>query len=194
MIIGLDMDGVLCNFYQAYEEVIANVTGRNLFPPGIAGVDRFPAEWDWPQAAGYTGEEITKVWAGITQDPLWWLSLKPLAGVDEFLHSLRFSDTIYAITDRPGTDVQHQTAAWLRHRGAPPQVGVVLSNGKSKGAICKALGVDVILDDKWENIRSVMEASRKTKAVLMKRPYNERGWDRAPHAVKSLGEFRARFL
>lgn len=194
MTIGLDIDGVLANFYEAYERAITQATGRDLFPETVCGVDRYPNRWNWPQDEhGYTGEEITKTWDSIKASKSFWYFCRDLGGAREFLKDLSRDHITYFITDRPGTQVQEQTALWLSsYMSAVPSV--ILTQGRSKGRICEALSVDLFLDDKWENVRSVMEVSPMTTAVLMLRPYNQDGWTRAKHTVSSLEEFKEKFL
>lgn len=192
MTIGLDIDGVVANFYAAYEKRIKEVTGRDLFPATKVGSERFPQEWNWPQAAGYTGEEINRVWEDIKNDPHFWLSCQQLDST-AFLHSLPQHAITYFITDRPGVNVQGQSAEWLKAHGVNFP-NVIITQGRSKGPICKHLSVDVMIDDKWENVLSVMQSSPKTKAVLLARPYNAAGWTRTNHLVHSLEEFQEKYL
>lgn len=196
MTIGLDIDGVLANFAEGYERKIVEVTGRNLFDPdrGRVGVDWHPPVWDWPQLAGYTGEEISRVWREIAGRSNFWTNLTKTAEANYLVEAATMSNSaLYMITDRPGPFTQGATRGWFESMfGLSP--AVIVTQGVSKGRIAKALSLDVMLDDKWENIRSIMDVSPNTQAVLLARPYNSNGHSRASNIVRSGTEFVERFL
>lgn len=170
MRIGLDVDGVLANFYAAYEALTIKVDGRNLF-----GKKRWPNAlpevWDWPEAAGYSAETMKQVWKEIKESETFWLRLSKLEHVN--LKRIEEGHILHFITDRPG-----ETALWLTNRWLNCMYGVsdpdvrISSRERTKGDYCRNLDLDIYADDKLENILDVQEKSPATRAYLILRPYN----------------------
>src|SRR5712691_9573992 len=112
MIIGVDCDGVLADFNTAFIALCKKVTGRNLFPEGYE-----QHTWNYPEALGYTSEEVSAVWASIKANPDFWAMLPVYPEAYDalrYLQNLRFrGDDIYFITNRMGNCPKHQTERWL---------------------------------------------------------------------------------
>lgn len=166
--IGVDCDGVLADFNRAYMDLCVTTTGRNLFPPNYA-----PHTWSYPEAAGYTADEISRVWAGIKLDPEFWLSLYPMAGahaaMDELVMRSRWGNDVYFVTARPGISAKDQTERWLRSAcGGAMTPTVLISSDKAMCAI--ALNLDHYIDDRWENALDV--AQTHTRSYLLTQPWN----------------------
>ncbi len=170
MKIGLDIDGVLANFYEVYERLTILTSGRDLFPKRGPGV--YPPVWNWPEHYGYTKAEMKKVWDTIKNDPHFWLSLSVLSEEDMRLAQELAEDIhydVYFITDRPGKCAKAQTELWMLNQlGLTP---TVLISG-AKGHIAIGLGLDVYVDDKPENCIDVRQQSPKTRVYMPDRDYN----------------------
>lgn len=192
MRIGCDLDGVLCDFAHGYERIHAEVAGFNNFPP-----DQLPPIWNWPELYGYTAEHTSEVWRRIKASPTFWASLEPLPGARNFLTTLSLSaHEVYFITDRPGVDTQLQSASWLESHGYHAPSVIVTGKPRSKGEICRALAIDLMIDDKPENIEDIADYSPATKAVILSYPYNEdyRRLNPETLSVSSLDEFAEAYL
>jgi hypothetical protein len=174
--IGIDVDGVLANFFKAYEELTIETTGKDLF------LDKkwpaqLPQTWNWPETFGYTKEDMNRVWGEIKKSRNFWWNLEPIDDVFSFIQTLG-EKTLptgehYFITDRPGVEPQDQTAWWLSKQGPNPNPAVIISGPHArKGQICAGLAITHYLDDKGENILDVLEKSPGTVAVLLAYPYN----------------------
>lgn len=175
MALGVDVDGVLGDFFALYEQQTIETSGRDLF-----GDKAYPAQlpqcWNWPQSFGYTSEEMAKVWSHIKSDPGFWLQEEPLPGASDLLTELcKLDDQVYFITDRPGVNPQLQTAVWLQMQGymLPSVIISSASKGPTKGECCSTLKVTKYVDDKAENILDVLEKSPSTAAYLLAYPYNQ---------------------
>lgn len=174
MRIGFDVDGVLADFYTGYEDVCRDVTGRDLFPPrGKNGVSVFPPCWNWPEFYGYTPEEMKAVWAVIRKGAGFWFFLKVLdvrgcaiarALTDDATHE------IYFVTARPGNRVKFQTELWLERIVEINRPTVLITD--QKGYICKALELEVYIDDRVENCLAVRAMSPKTQVFCPDHDYN----------------------
>lgn len=182
MILGLDVDGIFSNFSTGYAKVLTEETG--IIFPDYSKVE--PETWYWEREAGVTKEQEAKVWERIKASPYFWLDLEPHEGAVDFLNKLNETfHEVYFITDRPGHRSQDQTVQWLSYWIDSPSV-IISRHGK--GVVCKAIGIEVYLDDKQENILDVLEKSPLTDCYMLNKPYNKElhGIDLA---VKSLAEF-----
>jgi hypothetical protein len=168
--LGIDVDGVLANFSKGYAKLITEMTGKNLFEPGDV---ENPPVWDWDRHRGYTKEEVKATWDHIVASPTFWAELEPFADTQEFLMWLgdRPEYETYFITNRMNTEPQLQTAFFLSENGYPYPSVVIASD---KGRACHGLGIDVYLDDKGENIISVLNGSPDTTAILKCFRHNEK--------------------
>lgn len=172
MRIGFDIDGVLSNFYRAYEELHCQVAGVNKFPP--LDEERGPGCWHWPTALhGYTDADTKAVWGIIKSDPKFWRNLSehkdfgwlrgwwrmPLASHAE----------TYFITDRPGILPVRQTQDWFADRGILANVVV----SAEKGEMARLLKLDAYIDDRWENCVAVSYATDEAcQPYIVDRNYN----------------------
>lgn len=149
--------------------MIVGVTGKDLFQPGDV---EDPPVWDWDLLRGYSKEEVKETWKNITTSPYFWAMLDPMEDAPGFLTELWHRPyEVYFITNRPGVQTQAQTATFLSQFGYRLPSVVVSAE---KGACCAALGVDVYLDDKGENIIDVLEKSPMTTAILKPYRHNEK--------------------
>jgi uncharacterized HAD superfamily protein len=169
--IGLDLDGVLVNFYDAYEGAIRRETGRDLFP--TRAKDEYPPTWDWPEYHGYSQAEIRDVWQAIHADPEFWYRLEPLPDWHVAYQLIRANvHDVYFITARPTESALAETQRWLAvHGGTSTSATTLIS--PHKGLCAKALDLDIYVDDRIENILDVWSHSPVTRAYLIDRPYNQ---------------------
>jgi uncharacterized HAD superfamily protein len=184
--IGIDVDGILADFFSAYEELMVEIDGVDRFPARYPAV--LPPVWNWPQHYGYSEQVVGEAWRRIKDDPTFWIRLGLLPGAKEFLAQLDQTDhELYFITDRPGTEPQLQTFAWLEMNGlhAP---SVIISR-KGKGVVCDALSIDYYIDDKRENILDVVDKSPTTQVYLLSYPYNNGPYPGSVRDIRSLGQF-----
>lgn len=192
MRIGFDIDGVLADFCTAYEhEVVAMAGGVNLFQPWAMNVG--PVTWNWPEHYGYTKEIVSAVWNKIKASNDFWLNLSALPEMDLFAawhYQMRGNHEMYFVTARPGREVKLQTELWLRQRLSleyNENITVLISD--QKGMICRALNLDMYVDDKAENVQSVMDQSVTTNPYLIDRAYNRHM--NPGRRIASLEEFLA---
>lgn len=174
MRIGFDMDGVLANFYDAYEQkCIEADLGIDRFPRrGRQGVSIHPPCWNWPEHYGYAKAVVSAAWQSIKNDESFWAELPVMdpAGVEiaRELHEDPDHD-VYFVTARPGRRSKLQTETWLEAQGiAAPTV--LMSD--QKGYIAKALNLEVYIDDKIENCLQVRAMSPSTRCYCPDRDYN----------------------
>lgn len=189
MRIGMDVDGVLANWDRGFRVKLIQASGRRLCPPEFE-----PPVWNWPQHYGYTDDEITSAYHLQALDPFFWEELKPMPGAHDFMEKtwrlfgnvnvlIRngrlpdtmdvFSPEIYFITSRRGPAVKEQTHTWLQENGwTPANTSVLINRHGDKGDVCKALGVNVFVDDRPENCVDVYRKCPGARIFLIDRAHN----------------------
>lgn len=172
LVIGCDLDGVTCDFNSSYAPLLRDI---GLDIPYIDNVT-YPNTWYYERAAGATRAEEDNVWETIRASHNFWSSLQPHDGGFEFLTNLNDLDvhsdvdiSIYFVTTRAGYKVKAQTEAWLQQHGMEYPTVII---SKYKGQVCKALDIDLYIDDKNENCHAVYNEAPKTKCFMLGRPWN----------------------
>lgn len=146
--IGLDLDGVLCDFNTALALEL-----------GIA-IPYEPPIWSWPQLVA-DGDHIKQVWDRITEEPEWWLSVPPYPSRDSVRSSLdtllRTGNVVYFITSRPNyRHVKKITESWIKqHLGVDTPTVLLAHSSMAKGYIAHGLRLTHFYDDKPENCTAV---------------------------------------
>lgn len=155
LVIGLDIDGVLSQFNQAFKVIQIKTSKRDLFPSDWK--DEQIVCWNWPtDQYGYTKEEYKAAWTEVWESPNFWMQLAPYPDAIQFLKKMRcLSNNIYYITQRAGLNVKGQTENWLRRFGGGDNPTVLISDDKA--GCCEALEITHYLDDKNENCVSVLQ-------------------------------------
>jgi hypothetical protein len=185
MRLGCDVDGVLANFGSAFRRVLRETSGRALIPEGEE-----PPVWDWPEHYGYTAKEIRAAWAAVSHDPGFWQYLDALPGAQEFLawlwrsvSTFNWTDgfggfetnvEVYFITTRlHGRAVKRQTELWLQRNGFLGESRTVCIARGEKGHLAAGLGLTHMIDDRPENLASVVMYAPTCRTYLRRVPYNK---------------------
>jgi len=171
MKIGFDVDGVFANWNHSFMARIVAKSGRDLHPANYE-----PHTWHYPDALGYTREEVSAVWEDIKADPTFWLKLSPYwdaMTLLERVYAIAERHDVTFITSRPGVLVEEQTVCWLAtHAGQFEWEPTVIVSGE-KGRHAKALALDAYIDDRSENVVDVVTQSPATQTFLLDRPWNQ---------------------
>lgn len=175
MRIGLDLDGVFCNFTEAYIRVVREVAGVDLFEPTDA---TNPPVWYFPEYRGYSKDVIKEAWKRINTDTSFWYRLATLPGAQAFLAHRKqtLSHDVYFLTNRSGVHAKLRTEQWCSFHLYTMYPTVLITSDKTgvdKGWIAKALKLDCYIDDKLENVKQVCELSPKTRTYLLDYAYNQ---------------------
>lgn len=168
MTIMLDMDGVLCDWNTPFASLLASLTGRGFAPePG------WPSVWHWPQAAGYTTDDLQKTRLFLQENPQWWFYLPPTPEASRLLADRRllrlFEDHDVIVVTNRTTLAKPYTQMWLTH-WIGIEAPTVLTVAGDKGPIIDALDVDLAIDDKPANLTTATSAAR---LFLVDAPYNQ---------------------
>lgn len=191
MRLGFDLDGVLANFCDDFHKVLTEVTGRHVpFPQGG------PTVWDWPQEdLGYTNLEVGQAWKRVlAPGSTFWLD-HPVLNRDDMdlvadLTDIDGSHAVYFITDRGGeiaySRAKDQTELWLTRQGVYTPTVLI---GQEKHLLAKGLKLDLMIDDRPENLLNIEEPTRR---YMLGAAYNRWAWgDSRLIVVSSVREMLA---
>ena len=179
--IGIDVDGVLCNFCYGARELC-----KQLFD-GRPDDSLVQTGWSF-ESLGITHDEESQMWDVIDQTPNWWMGLTKLPDTGSLVQLCEEHRVIF-ITNRKdgsGLPVDRQTFHWLlKHYRNIPSPTVVLST--RKGSIAKGLNLDYFIDDRIKNVQEVVDALPSCKTFIQDGTYNKE-YKRAPR-VQNFNEF-----
>ena len=152
--IGLDVDGVIANFSDAFILKARELGLGQYFP------DSWKGHVDWDFGLG-RGGIFKAVWREIEEDPIFWLRIPT--------HSERplYRPEVY-VTARPVPSIV--TEAWLGLNGFPKVPVVTVPVGHNKADAFREFYVDLFIDDKPSNVLELRNAG--INAVLLDRPWN----------------------
>jgi 5'(3')-deoxyribonucleotidase len=172
---GFDVDGVLADFIRAFQCLIIDISGKNLFEPQDADN---PPTWHWPQHRGYSNELMDfntgPVWRHIKSSPDFWRELGEHDGASTLamvIADLERKHDIYFVTNRQGDTAKQQTEEWLTEHIGLDAPTVLIS--EQKGMCAKALKLDAYIDDNLKNCLDVAERSPDTRCYLLTKAYNQ---------------------
>jgi len=182
--IGIDVDGVLADFRQAFHKAAEACGIRNM------------AHADDPASAHALAQrDVKRVWEYVAKTPNWWMTLAAyepdqIARLYSVTRALGWE--VFFVTNRPasaGDTVQFQTQWWIERHGF--YLPAVLTIPGSRGQIANGLRLDLIVDDLVMNCVDVVAAS-STKALLLLRADDKatgkHATDRGIGVVPTFGE------
>ena len=181
MRIGIDLDGVVCNFGKA-----ARVVTRELF--GKPKLDAIQTDWDF-QCVGISREEENVMWRYIDNCPNWWFNRVERMPFTDLLEVADRSHDLFFITNRKaaaGGSITEQTKLWMLGNTETLNPTVIVS--KYKGKLADALALDYFIDDKSANCEDVYSNSPNTKVYIADATYNQGELPHLPRA-KNLDDF-----
>lgn len=179
--IGVDVDGVLCDFINGFCDLAHDFYGKDL--------PRTPDCWNWADQH-LTKEEHQDLWKHIETDPRWWGDLDPLNRVmhGPLIRRWARSHDLFAITTRPGAGSQWRTGVWLEDHFATPISVIVTRNARDKAKVARALDLTHFVDDNPDNIRAVMIEIPECKTRLISASHNLTATDLDPYRITELGD------
>lgn len=178
--LGIDLDGVVCDFATAANEYMAGTLGV----PPIA-IDRY----DWWRGYGATHNQgvVEQAWESLWNEAVpkgFFLGVGPVPGAIDALNDLREKNyTLVFCTARPVASAS-DTQAWLDGYGFGGHALFITGSAKAK----RYMGVDLLLDDRGDTVQRHLKAGKK--AALFQQPWNAKDWLDMP-SVANWGLFLA---
>lgn len=171
--LGIDLDGVMCNFNEAFRSLIIELVGVTL--PLICNT--YPDTWNYHRTAGVTKDQDNKLWAHISDNTnQFWRNLGELPGAVLLRDLSDMVDarkvTVYFITNRPDAGAHQQSMAWLAAHGFRTPVVLIANDETAKGKLAAGLNLDALIDDKPENCLQVRDRAKHTRVFILDAPYN----------------------
>lgn len=193
--IGIDLDGVCYPFVDVLRQWMTDRPDSVIInrAEGALDPEKFtePTRWEFYKDWGMTTPEFLRICSDATDSGYMFTVGDPMPGVYDALRMLaNAGHTLHAITDRtfgsPGV-AAGSTIAWTARHGLPFST---FTFGADKAV---AAGVDLMVDDKPENIHAMREAGVEARLVTAK--WNRR-FDTLGRAdrVNDLMDFALRVL
>ena len=171
MRIGIDMDDVVADSMDAIIRMNNEKYGTSLKKENIWS-------YHFRDVIGITREEeLKRLEAVFAEDQR--VTLRPMEGAIEAITALKHAGhELYVVTARPLTDAL-QTERWLDHRFPKAFAGVHYANlnevdgviVRKKSAVCKELGIELMIDDNMKNALDC--ASAGIRVFLFDQPWNK---------------------
>ncbi len=176
--VGIDIDGVLAHFNEAYRAKLTEIEGKNPCPN--FNIENDPTVFDWEAKYGYSGKTVNEFWKWSNTyegQTGFWEALPCLLSKAE-LSAINYMMThhiVYFITKR-NYKLKEVTEGWVmdnivQNGGIPT---VLLS--KRKGHTALGLGLHGLIDDKVDNLVDCLRVNG-TSCVpfLFDQPWNRIG-------------------
>lgn len=174
MRLGIDLDGVVCDF----------PVWANSFLASRLNVKPIPvSRWDWYKDYG---DGVDAVWDHIWSDEVphneFFLNVPEAPGAIDGLMKLRGGGhQLVFITARPATGAV-DTVEWLKRRDLDGHHLLFAPDSKTK----QFTDTDILLDDKGDTVFRHLQLGKSS--VLFKRPWNREWWHRVP-SISGWPEF-----
>ena len=159
-IIGFDIDGVLTDELIEGE----NIWQRELeayFP----GLELLEPSFSFTEAYGLSHARVSEFMDARAHKIF--RNVKPQAGCKELLDWLERMDFIIHFVTARDDRYGEVTKEWLKEHGLP-YAGLWFK--ESKGALCRSLGIEMFVDDYWENCLDIRDHG--IVSLLMSAPHN----------------------
>lgn len=169
MIVGLDIDGVLADFFSPFLRHLEKKIGNGPIPVDII------TDWTFKDHPVLTEEVVWKCMEEVSGDSGFWEGLSSMITAEEWrdLEYLSRKKQLVFLTNRfghRGYDIEAVTSEWLKTQGISQPV--VYFTQKWKGELADELGIRLFMDDRQENCEDV--ANKSQAIVLMPhRSYNQ---------------------
>ncbi|MFQ5812938.1 MAG: hypothetical protein ACE5I2_07100 [Anaerolineae bacterium] len=169
MIVGLDIDGVVADFLSPFLLVLEKRVGNGPIP-----VDSI-TDFGFKEHPILSEQDVWNCMEAVSYDPPFWQNLPSLITPGEWcsLENLSREHRLVFITHRyvrDTYDIHGVTCDWLKMHGISEPV--VHFTEEDKAELVQQLGIQLFVDDRYENCRDVAD---KTRAIVLMphRPYNQ---------------------
>jgi len=169
-LIGFDCDEVLANFHIALEKFVHLKYGSRRY-----SLDEITSYHETQKLWGCSPEEAGQRILEFYDDPTGLIGISPVAGALEVINKINLYHRMVVITLRPPS-TEEETRKWFDIYFPNIFEDIFFLGGRfskkprSKGEVCKEIGVDVFVDDHIKYIKSVSEVG--IPSLLFDRPWN----------------------
>lgn len=164
MKIAFDLDGVLANSYEAFMAYM-NQHGQ----PDWRTEDM--KSLDFSESFGVTNNYIDDMFIAFFNNDVY--QVDPIKGSIEATDQLRRNGHHLSIITHRDTATHHKTMDWVRkHYGNTFDSINIMGNEKNKGEVCTVLDLEMLIDDKPENVQDA--TNHNITGVLFNQPYNQK--------------------
>jgi len=184
--IAIDLDGVTYEFERTARYMLRELRGY----ADVKELQTESTEWDYiPNHIG--SDDWRWLWDEGIELGLFRYGHVSTGAIVGLRALLKAKHDLLVVTHRPRKAVP-DTLAWLSYINIPFSEVHILSDGQRKSSVA----ADLIIDDKWENVREW--AQRDRHAILFDRPWNQDhydtdqitrafGWGKVVDAVQDVG-------
>ena len=173
LLIGVDKDDVLVDFNTRLAEYHNTHYGSNY---RIEDLTSYYLHETWQCTQEVALERVVSFYNSVHFD-----DLEPVPDAKEVLRRLKKKANLLVITARP--DYTSQVTTRSLEKYYPGLFDGVIFTGtftgdgpkKTKADVCEELGVDVMIDDHYDNLTGC--ADRGIKSILLRRPWNKKHSD-----------------
>lgn len=161
MRLGLDIDGVVADFLSPFLALLeTKITVGPILADSITSVD-------FREHPLLNEEAVNECTAEVMADPSFWSGLDSLLSTQQWarLEAWSRQGQLAFVTHRSGSgsyDIHEITHRWLQHHGI--QQPVLHTTAELKSKTVSQLGIEVFVDDNYENCQDVAE---RTDAVVL---------------------------
>lgn len=171
MIIGVDLDDVLADFWPTMLEFYNQTRGTHWQKEDFLDFDL------WKTWGGTRDEAVAAMYQFYQSERF--RNILPISQAQEVTRELREKHTLAVVTGRPD-DLAAKTMAWLSNYFPDTFLSVHFTNAyalsaqtkQSKGDVCRDVGVDVFLEDALEPVLAC--AANGIRVLLFDQPWNRK--------------------
>lgn len=184
MIIGVDLDGVCCDFCGGFSSYLNDKYNLNITEDKITS-------WHWWEIEEFnlTKEMWLESFSEFTNFKMW-QDLEIFPHVKNVLCALSKKHEIYYLTDRPN-ESRRSTLKFILKNGLPVD-SIFFCDSSKKSLIAKTLSIDVTIDDKPSTIIDYKKNNIKT--IIKHMPCNANLQFEDIPRVKDMREFHQEVL
>lgn len=178
MKIGVDLDGVCCNFVLHFSKLYRKIYGNEY--PLLIDKEQI-SDWDF-KFTGLSDIQINGIFDRINFTNDFWYTI-PTLDINNFKYfrdKFNMSEVYFITSRKNGRNIFYQTIRWLEDKGwRYPQL--ILSNNKSD--IIADLNIEYFIDDSGETCNEILcnpklydnDRNYKVKTCIMDYPHNRQG-------------------
>lgn len=169
--VGIDIDDTLGDFVTPYVEKLYQLRGDQ---PSIPFTRDQALEWKVEKQLGFDRDIVEQFWsyANSVEGQSFWLSRPALAQRTVLNPLFQIGADVYFVTKCPFT-LRKVQSSWVSNHYDVCNPQIIMAD--EKGPICRGMALHALIDDKPENLISVLrECGTKCLPILIDAPFNRK--------------------